>query len=95
MVTGFESSHIPSLQPVFQAMVKVPPKSSKWVDINRDIRMAQTIEPQLPFGGGEDLAVALDGAFVPKIRANLKRNDAAAAVRRRPSLVATATKTRP
>lgn len=76
-------------------MVNVPPKSSKWVDIDRDIRMAQIVEPQLPFSGGNGPDAALDkGDLAPKTKAKLKRTDATAAGRRR-SLVTTATKTRP
>lgn len=71
-----------------QMMVKVPPKSSKWVDINRDITAAesgaaapkQTLLQQTL--GVETLTLALGEALAPK-----KVLDAA---KRRPALASTA-----
>lgn len=75
-------------------MANIPPKSSKWVDINRDLMAAQTVEPQVPSTGIETPTLALDDDLVPKTKTTLKRNGTTA-VRRRPYISTTATKTRP
>lgn len=58
-------------------MANVPPKSSKWVDINRDLVAAQSVQPRGPSMGVETLTLALDDDLLPKKKATLKRNGAA------------------
>lgn len=46
----------------------MPSDSSKWEDINRDLVMAQTVEPLLPSLSVETLTLAIDGALVPRAK---------------------------
>lgn len=81
-----------------QAMAKIPPKSSKWVDINRDLLSARTaLERQsLPSVGVETLTLTNSGTLAPKTKSKLEGSGSTrTASRRQPSPVATATKTRP
>lgn len=79
-------------------MEKVPPKSSKWVGMNRDLRLAQNVVEgsQLPSMDVETLTLTRNGdAFAPMTKANSNRSGATTSTSRRlSSLVAAATKTR-
>ena len=76
-------------------MVNVPPKSSKWVDINRDIVAAETgsaLTQTLPLQaiGVETLTSALGETLAPKKALNgAKRRPALASTTRRGAGVAT------
>lgn len=93
-VYGKPFTHVPQFSPtwlsagppvvvVFQAMLKIPPKSSKWVDMNKDLLKAEDVERLPPPLGVETLTLALDDALAPKNKL------AGARVERRPALVAT------
>ncbi|CAM9197088.1 unnamed protein product, partial [Hapterophycus canaliculatus] len=78
-----------------EAMKKVPPKSSKWVDINRDLAMAQSLQPQpqLPPVRVRKKAPEPDDAasLAPTVNIKTKWNGDA---RRRLSLASAAIKTK-
>eukprot|EP00752_Nemacystus_decipiens_P010295 g9173.t1 len=82
-----------------EAMAKVPPKSSKWVDMNRDLLLARTAgeRQQLSSMGVKTLTLTQNGgALAPKSTTNIKRSGhTTATARRRSSLVAAASKIRP
>lgn len=52
-----------------QAMAKVPPKSSKWVDINRDLTAARSIQPQGPSMGVDSSTLAQGDNVLLKTKA--------------------------